>query len=1249
MPALTDFLNKPQELMVPTSIESPGLPAPADPFAGLEQVEDPFAGLEQVEDPFSGLQQADALDVKPVEELSADRETFDPIQYFSDNPDVAKDPKKLEKLLAVYRQRDKEGLKAGEVAKAAATEALPTVGKILGGLRDLTAGAVNIGVQPLANLVGSTVTGDIFDQQKRDAMAAETVKTLKKGGAELFAGTETAATGLSDLARTGARKLRESDPLAAATDALEGNAPLEKTDQELLQQLSEGAEFRKQMAEVVSGKGEALKKFGLDAETLAKDGIVLNPEVIERLSLVDPLTLVAGGIGFKAINAAGKTVFSAATRAEAEGFLAKLAARSATALPRAGGKALELTGRAAEKLGPYVPFQGPKSIVSAVLGAPARATGKKIADISRRVGAGFENSRTFQKALGGAVEGAALGAPLAAASEDDKTAGAILGTGALLGGAGRGAVALAESPGIALVNSRLAPKPGIFPETHSRGYGVSANLDAAHAEAIKSLPADQRNTINALREATRKMGAEIYTLEPDVFEQTLLENAERAKGAPLTADDIAQLGDRAQADGYFDTTLPADKNGQARRVVFLNSSANAATHEVGHLFKAVLSPERQADLVNTARKVYSPEEIANYKAEYEQRLNEPVTEDYILEELVAENFSQLFRNTPLAELGTPQPLLEKIKSTLSSYAEAAGIDLTGAAATPAGAPASLRFNDVVRRAAQELLQGPQEPAKPLPKTAEALLPIVEPSTRPVTARPAPVSLSEAAQQLEPLVEPVIRPQPAVPVERQFPIVPGEKNAGSIRAGAAATTRAPRTAPPSIAAAAESARTLAEAAPEKPFAGGTKSPRELLGQIAESIAAEEGVKLNYLSAPDEPAAAITSNRNTRRAIIETFRTMPKEARALWEKTFFPEKVTKTKSGSYQVQGWAPEVFAANAQKLAAFLSETPGAQKLSPYAIDPKTKSFTPGAWQELYADTQTFVQNQARGATGSGEPLVVPRSVTEAGGYAPPVKSGAVPLDQAKADVINALFGFKLPETPRIQAGRRPLNVVGQEVSTATKAGRVEIPVRPRGEFTGPEAIRQGIEGTQISEVNPFRNQLEAAARTAGKPTPSFIEAIQKLNLENIKEIQTAPEQPKFRGNSLTLTAGFQPRTVAETVAMVENFTPLEFADWARSLPGGFTAEAWDVGRAAPDAAFVDRLQSNYETIAPRAIEDIKALRFDEGSARASQAQFFREAYEAASGTGSAGQALRKLDNTYKPPFPPQRPTQTEFFTKPES
>src|SRR5207245_10909467 len=129
-------------------------------------------------------------------------------------------------------------------------------------------------------------------------------------------------------------------------------------------------------------------------------------------------------------------------------------------------------------------------------------------------------------------------------------------------------------------------------------------------------------------------------------------------------------------------------------------------------------------------------------------------------------------------------------------------------------------------------------------------------------------------------------------------------------------------------------------------------------------------------------------------------------------------------------------AGHEHKLAGAVAEAVRAD-LSPYPIDPATRSFTPDGWQQLYTDTQRFVQNQVSGRTGAGEELVVPRELAQKGLFAPPVKSGGLVLEQPRADFINLLYNFKLPETPRIQTGKLPLNVAGQEVSSATLPGRV--------------------------------------------------------------------------------------------------------------------------------------------------------------------------------------------------------------------
>lgn len=323
--------------------------------------------------------------------------------------------------------------------------------------------------------------------------------------------------------------------------------------------------------------------------------------------------------------------------------------------------------------------------------------------------------------------------------------------------------------------------------------------------------------------------------------------------------------------------------------------------------------------------------------------------------------------------------------------------------------------------------------------------------------------------------------------------------------------------PTAAEAATEARDIAATSPDAPISGGTQPQKQIISDIADSIEGRHGLRLDYLSAPGEPAGSILSNRSARRSVIEAFRRMPESARVLFEKTFFPERVNRLRDGRLQVLGWAPEVFAANAFKLAETLSNAKRAD-LSPYPIDPKTKDFTDQGWRQLHEDLNTFVQNQTSGLTGAGEPLVVPKSVTDQGFRAPEVTGSGKSLSQDRADFINALFGIPVPRTPRI-GNVFPRNLAGQRVSAATKPGRVTPTVEPRAPFTGEKAQRMGIEGETLKNVNPFIAELEAAGIK-----PSFIEALQRLNMDRIKGVEGAPESQNFRGNEFTLQAGFQPR-----------------------------------------------------------------------------------------------------------------------------
>lgn len=324
-------------------------------------------------------------------------------------------------------------------------------------------------------------------------------------------------------------------------------------------------------------------------------------------------------------------------------------------------------------------------------------------------------------------------------------------------------------------------------------------------------------------------------------------------------------------------------------------------------------------------------------------------------------------------------------------------------------------------------------------------------------------------------------------------------------------------------AATEARAIAADASEAPTFRGQRSPREILGELAETIASGEGVKVDYRSAPGEPAGAVTSNRAARRAIIEAFRTMPASSRSLFEKLFFPDRVVRTGKG-IQVMGWAPEVFAANAHKLAQAVKQAGEInwwnQKNPHYEIDAKTGSFTEAGWRSLYDDATAFSKNQLAGLTGAGEPLVVPQSVVERG-FTQPARRGeaAGQIEQGRADVVSALFGIPIPKTPRVARGRFPRNLAGQEVSEATAPGRVTPTVEPRAPFAGEVAEEMGIAGRQLQEVNPARAEWEAKG-----VKPSMIEAIQRLNLDNIADVGAAVGATPIRGVEFTLQAGFQPK-----------------------------------------------------------------------------------------------------------------------------
>lgn len=147
------------------------------------------------------------------------------------------------------------------------------------------------------------------------------------------------------------------------------------------------------------------------------------------------------------------------------------------------------------------------------------------------------------------------------------------------------------------------------------------------------------------------------------------------------------------------------------------------------------------------------------------------------------------------------------------------------------------------------------------------------------------------------------------------------------------------------------------------------------------------------------------------------------------------------------------------------------------------------------------------------------------------------------------------------------------------------------------------------------------------------------IEIKQIKPGDYAKESGGYFDNTLETDSFERTRQFqagAEEARRVAGMTPAEFAKWGQDAVsrGGFTRVALDIGAAAPNREFVDFLKASQM----KSKAEFKALadagRLMDAVAVANRTQFFREAYEAATGTGSVGFAERQKDPNARFPFP---------------
>lgn len=1242
-------LAGPTEQAVPVIALQPTDPQAREKLGGFASPGDEFDDAPVEADPGNEFDTVDELKARSVEDLAGDRDNFNPVSWFEQNPNLANSPEDLAKLLSVYRQRRQEGLDAGRVAKAAVTGAPGMLKKFAVGARDVGANIVDTVLQPTANVLGAAITGDLADPKRRSALFSETRRNLKKSVAELSAAEESTATSLLDLARQGSRKVKPLDegvffnPSGGGSfyrPKSEDTTPIKKevTDQDLLTEISDDVQFRKTAAEVLRGEGEVAKAWGLDAESLAKEGITLDKDAIESLSMADPLTTVGSAGALRLVSASGKVLATARTAAGLDkvtsglGKLAKGATESVVGRPiQAAGKLTTLAGESvrapglisAATVGSIMAGGGIPTSLGAAIAArgaskAARVIGPKIeaagAKIAKEGNVAINAlSELAPKVVEGAALGAASTAPLAVLTDDDQAAGAILGAGIALGAVGAGAERSFQVVKSKAAQTLFGPNRAPIPDVPSAAYGRDASLDLVHQENVTKLPEADRAEVNNFRELVRNQGGEVYSVDQATFRQKIADTFAAETGRELTPEALKTYEIH---HGFFDETGPDGK-----KIVYLNADNRALSHDSGHIFDALLPEEKRIELRNAVKKAFSEDDISAFKKKYEEDAGTPITDEAAISEMVAEQFSAVFRAVPATELAAPKTLLSKFGNAIAEQAEKWGVDLTGGATTPdRGAPVAVGVRTLFRDAARTVAEagnpkGTKGPlVEPPPPSNVVAFPggDVPPPSPPAGGVPTPPITPPAPASAAPTPPPT----PAAPNIR---VTKAQQDSFSHRNAETGISRA---------------RELAAADP-------VVAAR--VNEISQSLEAGNPVlEIEHLGIVSETSAA---GRRTRvgeqeggyaeleRLQIENRAEAPESVVNTHQKTFVPVRWTE--------QGGTPTLIAVSLDKTIANIrrvakeSQGKGVEDIIPYELT--EGKFTDAAWEQIIADSKSYAENHANGYRGDGKKLVRPAAdvglsiPAENPGYAPKILSDDVMNFQ------NLLQGLNTPATAREVRSQIPGNIKAQVLASANQRTLLEpAAIRPRN--AGKQEFAS-FPGRTVKEVNPMRNEL---ARK-GVNVDSLIPVTERLRAKDIVSVKPRPElgfkapvTDIVRGGFLPAPTEFRQktlggRTVSEFSDYVLNAPSEEFKNALNNMTGGLTGGAWNLGlglKEAGDVAVLKKFQNladvQAKEVKAKIIETKDFSLFDQLQDLALKTQFFREAYEAATGTGSAGAAFKR-------------------------
>lgn len=1233
----------------------------ADPFAGLQEVSpsesstgsDPFAGLTPVK--AKGTYSVDEFNAAKDEDLTNDLD-FSPKEFGAENKvALQKDPKALEKAIRIYEAKDKRGTTVGEKAKAVVTGA-PKVGKALfdafkavsDKAEEFSPMLSPVGaVKTIARIAGGGLEPEV---RRKEGKAAEIANAVELG-----------ALGSADLASRAGR---------AVSDKVTGNT-------DYRQRFFDDVSKTEMTRNAAQANGEVAKALGVDAPTLKERGIEVDEDAVQKLSIAaDPVNYipVAGGVGFigKLAGKSGKFLLARTLNAEQAAKLAETlnaARKSVSSGVNLAGSALETAGSAVAKGGEAledIAKSAGGSTAGAIAGGlvshsvPGAAAGvaavKGIPKIVQMAGKGAESlgqlvkgtrpASAVESVIGNTVAGAAKGAGGAAAvtfplllGADAKEQESLLG-GIGLAGAMGGAAGGARSAGHIAQNKlteHIYKRVERAETPESPYYGTDGALDAAHAAEVANLPHGEQTVLNHFRNFLKDSGVEIYALDQDSFTGRV----PKAEGAAQAKGFFTEAGEKISPDG----------TGQPLIRIFLNGGTDAIGHEMFHALES-LDPKGASALREAVVASWTPEQKAQFAEQYNTALNggkpkelwtHTLSDKDIASDVGAEVFSRVLNSTDLS--GVDAPIQQRAATFLSNVLDKLGVksEGTGLSASEPGVSSiggvrtsaknfsdiqsyikdlSARVNEhgtVFEGTKPNRLAGAKEittesinPAHPLgvgPKRSVK----IEPEVAGVKPKVAPKAKVEV-EKISPASKPAMIPEESTTKTEARNIRASRQSQDDFAARRAEVTN--------IAKATESAKSL------KP------DVQSRVAEVNKSLESGKPVEIEHSGVKSESTEASPFGRSARRAeqeaayIQEGLNAAPASIREAHQKVFVPVR--------WEIVGGKPQLLAMSLDKLIANVHRSVSdatkakVEKLIPY--ETQKGKLTDAAWKSVVEDLQSYSDNQAHGYRGDGQRLVRPD--TDIGASIPSEDKAYSPvrLDEGKANFLNLVQGIAPPLTAREVKGTGvPGNVKGQIIAEVNKR-KPEAPATIKPEHINKQTFKKS--GRTVQETNPLRNELSAA----GVPVRELIEVTERINADDIKSVRDRSDINFSAPNTDTIRAGFLPsgETVQTFSKKISDSSPEQFRDMVKSWEGSsLTKQAYSTGLGlkTPEDLAVLRRGMNEQTT--KGTELREAGKTDEAFDAAIKNQFFREAVEAATDTGSAAgkYGWRRAFPDATPPF----------------